>query len=310
MPAWRQLLPAVFAALVCSGAGAAGLDVLEACLAAGPAQTRGLAALQAECPGLEQALLDAGFTPALAAGWRKELDRDALASLMSLSDRYQQVPAQAALDAGALPAILSQLATEQEPQSTSWWQQFVDRLRSWLSSEQAEPTPWLERLLQRLAQSVNLIEIITYALLALIVVAAVGLVVNELRVAGVLRRRRPSGARAVVRDSAAPILPAGDVDLDSVATRDQPAMLLRQLVARLLQTGQLKAERSLTHRELIDQSSLADPQGQQSFNAVARLAERVLYGAGDANGVEVGRVLADGRTLLQQLQQQGTQGNA
>src|SRR5262245_64447812 len=114
MPAGRRLLAAICAGLVCCGATADPLQVLEACIAPGPPQTRGIAALEAECAGLEAALREAGFDGVLTDGWRDTLDRGQLTGLVSLGHRYREAPALGAPDPGALPSILEQLASEQE----------------------------------------------------------------------------------------------------------------------------------------------------------------------------------------------------
>jgi hypothetical protein len=80
-----------------------------------------------------------------------------------------------------------------------------------------------------------------------------------------------------------------------------PSGLLRALVRRLLETGRLGGERSLTHRELISRASF-DSEGQHAvFGAVARLAETVLYGSKPAAPEDLQSVTRRGRELLQQI---------
>jgi hypothetical protein len=77
--------------------------------------------------------------------------------------------------------------------------------------------------------------------------------------------------------------------------------LLRALVKRLLQTGRLRSERSLTHRELIARTSF-DSDGQKIvFANVARTAETLLYGSQSAAPELVESVTRQGRELLLQL---------
>jgi len=309
MPAGRRLLAAILAGLVCCGAAAGPLDVIDACVAAGPAETRGIAALEAECSGLEAALQEVGLAEVLTGDWRESLSRSALTDLLSLERRYQEASASSVPDTAALPSILQQLASEQEAPSTSWWARFTDWLRSLLLREEGNSSPWFQRVLERLVESIDLIQLATYVLLTLIVIAVVSIFINELRVAGVLSRRGKSRAaddRTSLEDEEAR---ADSVDLDALALHEQPAALLRQLVARLLAGGQLDTERSLTHRELVARCALTDAQSRRRFENVARLAERILYGHGEVPRAEAAAVIADGRTLLLQLPAPATEKN-
>jgi hypothetical protein len=96
-------------------------------------------------------------------------------------------------------------------------------------------------------------------------------------------------------------------DLDALALRDRPALLLRLLVARLLTNGQLHADRSLTHRELVMHSRFADGESSGRFARVSQMAERLLYGSADVDSGQVGVVVEEGRALLTQLQAPATE---
>jgi hypothetical protein len=300
----RRLVVACGTWLVCCGVGAAGLDALEACAAQASPEATGIVALEAQCGGIESALLESGFIEQLPAGWRDTLDRDALDDLASLARRYEGAPTQLAPDPVALRAILEQLASEQVRPRRSWWDAFWEWLRSWLPTQDGDADPWFDRLLDRLAQSAGMLEVIAYVLLAVVVIAAIFFIVHELRIAGVL-----GGRRRVVPPADAAIAAAGDAaepaaaNLDEAAPRDQPAILLRLLVARLLANGQLRAERSLTHRELAAQSKFNDAEARTRFTRVTELAERALYGFGEGNAAQASTIIAEGRQLLQQLQQ-------
>lgn len=303
MSRWRRLAFATGAWLVCGGAGATALETMDACAAQAPTEARGIVALEAQCPGLDAALDELGLVAVLPEGWRDQLHRGQLDDLRGLVHRYLDTPAQVAPDAGAIRAVLDQLAREQVQTPRSWRAAFMEWLRSWFANRDAGSSGWLDRLLERLALSIDVVKALTYGLLALVVVAAVVLVVRELRAAGLLSRRggfapRSDAAAMPGTGASAPDI----VDLDAVALRDQPAVLLRLLVARLLANGQLRVERSLTHRELVTHSAFADAESRTRFLRVAQLAERALYGYADAGPTQASDVIADGRRLLLQLQ--------
>jgi hypothetical protein len=307
MSAHRRLLLALGAWLLGCSAGAAGLEDLDACAAQTATQARGIVALEAECPGIEAALRELGVVDHLPEGWRDTVDRGDLGDLAGLVHRYRDAAApSAALEPGDLRGILDQLERERVKPARSWWDAVKEWLRSWSGNQDSRPAPWLDRFLSRLAQSADVIKMISYVLLGLTVVAAIMFVVNELRVAGVLSRRRETmpGAGVPVALRAAERMPTL-ADLDAAALRDQPGILLRLLVSRLLETRQLHAERNLTHRELVTQCAFPDVETRVRFARVSQLAESVLYGAGEGNPAQSTAAIADGRGLLLQLQRPG-----
>jgi hypothetical protein len=88
---------------------------------------------------------------------------------------------------------------------------------------------------------------------------------------------------------------------EASADENTPAGLLRALVKRLLQTGRLTTERSLTHRELIARTSFDSDTQKTVFANVARTAETILYGAKPAAPEFLETVTRQGRELLLQL---------
>lgn len=298
----RRWLVVAGAMLAWHGAGAAGLEALEACATQASPEASGIADLESACPGLETALREAGVLAILPAGWRETLDATALTELGVLERRYQSPAAAQAPDSTGLRAILAQLASEQASRDKSWWDTAQEWLRSWFSRPGSVSTSWFDRLAERLSESVELIRLLTYLLLAVVVVAAVAFVVNELRIAGVLSRRRQQ--RRVVEAGAAspastPVELAGE--FESAALADQPAILLRLLVARLVACGALSGQRSLTHGELVAHATFYDPDDRLRFARVSQLAERMVYGHRQPDGEQIRAVVAAGRRLLQQL---------
>jgi hypothetical protein len=90
------------------------------------------------------------------------------------------------------------------------------------------------------------------------------------------------------------------LDLDNAARSERPSILLQMLVATLVKTGRLQAERSLTHRELTARARFDDSSQRESFGRVAQLAERVVYG-GDESPAELDEVVQAGGALHAKL---------
>jgi len=175
-------------------------------------------------------------------------------------------------------------------------------LKQWLAHSDSSLANWLNRLLDRWSTHVDLsaawLKMITYGLTALVVIAAIIVIVRELKAAGIGRRARKAAQAA----PAVPDAPRSRFDLSpaSVPGTDALAALLRALVAQLLQTGRLKAERSLTHRELIVRSAFESDEQRAAFAGVAHGAESNIYGPrGAAKSWD--EVERRGQALLAQL---------
>jgi hypothetical protein len=299
----RRLALACGAWLLACAAGTAGaastgaLDTLDECVArvSQQANARDITAL---CPGLEAALRELGLDGALPRDWQA---RNALPDLVRIAHRYRDEPPAASADPGAMAGVLEQLAAEQTvPSKRSWWEAFKAWVGKWLQGAGSGGVPWLDRFLERLSHSVGLVQVVTVSLLAIVVAMVVMLFVRELRAAGLLRQRRAAGTAAT--STTAPHAEEVVTDFANAPLRDQPALLLRMLVARLRANGQLRQERSLTHTELVRHSSFGDDEGRASFEGVARLAERVMYGACDPDPQQAGAIIGDGRRLLARLE--------
>jgi hypothetical protein len=284
-------------ALLASWVAAAPIDVLRGCAASASGTISGIKNLKAACPQLEDALQSLGLEQILYDDWR--LNGDALRDLAKLAEDYGGSRPAGGPDAAALPDILKTLEREQTPQPKSWWDAFRAWLKTWLTHH-SDALTWLDRWLERLEQSMTLVNVITYSLIALVLMAAAAVIVNELKASGSLRRRQSRMAPAANEPSSA----AASSDSgrsEPLAPADRLKALLRMLVSRLLQARRLKTERSLTHRELVAQSIFDDESQRVVFARVAGSAEAILYGPRGAALDQLDKVIQEGQTLLAQL---------
>ncbi len=276
------------------------LDIVRDCAGTVPAGISGIQALDAACPGLASAIQALGLDQILYDGWRLQLNRDALRDVSALAGLYSQRKPTAGPDTAGLPGILKNIAGEQVPVPKSWWDAIKAWLNAWLQGHGPDSFSWLDRWLDRLRQSAALLNVILYSLIGLVVIAAGWVVINELKAAGFSARRRGrrtpviSPGRVASNDA---VNSAGE----TLALAERIAALLRLLVSRLMQTGRLKSERSLTHRELVMVSAFDNEAQRAAFAAVASSAEAILYGAHRNPPEHLNRVLRDGEILLAQL---------
>lgn len=123
---------------------------------------------------------------------------------------------------------------------------------------------------------------------------------NELRVAGLLRRRAGGAPRA------APAAERAGVTLQQLEDsplRSQPALLLELIVQRLAGANRLSSgARALTSRELVRSAVLPPAADRADLARLAQLGEELRYGEREVAPQHLEAVLRAGRELLRLLQ--------
>jgi hypothetical protein len=275
------------------------LDVIEQCGDSADEESAGLTALEAECPGLTRALEQSGYLSLLAPAARDGLDVYDLTDLLQVDAWYEE-PAARDIDVGTLGPILDSLQAQEPERPLGWFERFKRWLRSMLERRGGSSDNWLSRWLEEADVPDVVAKGILLVALALILGLTILVIVNELRAAGVFRERRKQDDE-IVRGGAAPDTGDAAVDFDALPIDRKASMLLRMLVATLVQSGRLRTERSLTHRELTARATFDDAQQRESFQRVAALAERTVYGSRDVPADEVEPIVAAARALDAQL---------
>lgn len=291
----------LIAAVVAPGAfGQTGLAAVDGCLAHLDPQS-GSDEIAVRCPDLIRRLAASDVAAWLPAGWPAPGNDLSAASLMDLrqliarqlSLRTSSRPA----DLAALKSILAELAPT-EPQTTGGWAQFTRWLREALERGDAAPADsWWDTARARPSQTV--IDLICYACLAAVVLMAVALVANELRVAGAFARRRDRIAGEAQRT---PRTVASDWSaIQSAPTRDRPRLLLELIAARLMELDRLPPAGGFTVRELMQQARLSQGEDRSLLADVALAAERVRFSGEQISAANLETVVEHGRRLLERL---------
>ncbi|HKQ15386.1 MAG TPA: hypothetical protein VJT80_18255 [Steroidobacteraceae bacterium] len=277
------------------------LDLIESCSDAAGDDTTGLTALEEKCPGLTNALEQSGYLPLLSTAQRDTLDSYDLSDLLAVDDWYAEDDSAAdELDVGTLGPILDSLRAQEPERPLTWFERFKRWLRSMAERQQGDSDNWLTRWLENTKLGDKVAIILLYGALGVILALTILVIVNELRAAGVFRQRPASDADSVASGTAA-VEDDAAVDLDSLPVDRKASMLLRMLVTTLVQSGRLRTERSLTHRELSARATFDDAGQRESFQRVAALAERTVYGSHEAPPSEVEPIVAAARALDAQL---------
>lgn len=294
----RSLLALILAAAaVPAAADPNAVSAVDACLhQLDPALDLGYQRITARCPELVPALSAAAYW--LPRDWNQsgnELSPAGLAELRVLLTRADATAAVRTLNLEHVPGVLAALATA-PPAHGNWWQ----RLKHWLRelfTPQREPGArpgWLRWLFGDVALGQGVQRAIVWGALTLVVALAAAIVVNELRVAGLLRRRRP---RAAAANSGTALAAEADA-LEQAGATQQPRLLLELIAARLAAQERLPPARSLTVHELARAARLPSAADRARLELLGAACERVRYADGEISASLLAAALSAGRELL------------
>jgi len=255
------------------------------------------------CPDVAAALAENPWGEALAGVSPDDLEASAFVELAALVAGYERPPGDAGRSAApstaSLDGVLADLKLEKPPPLTIW-----QRIQQWyeehFGASGDEARGWLEQWLQRFAPSEKWVSYFVIMLGIVLAAVTIGIVHNELRVAGVfrgvVRKYSPLGPSSEPESGQ----PRGFDDVVGAPLARRPVLLLALVLDRLRARGVLPLRDSLTHRELLGAARLSAPQSA-AFGAVLDAAERVTFADWRPVEQEVEPVLARGRELLSSL---------
>jgi hypothetical protein len=287
------------------------LQAIDQCVARlDPVRDVGYERIAARCPDLAAQLERSGWSAWLPASWkdpRNDLSAGGLRELRRVVSR--ELAAQAVERAPRVEPLREILADlgDTARERSGFWARFKAWLRSLFERRDRDEGPgWLSRLIERVGLSQAVIEIVTYVALAMIVALAVVIVLNELRAAGFLRRKR-----APSRGSAQEMADGRRIawhDIERAALADKPSLLFDFIATRLTQLGRLPPPAALTAREVVRAAELPDDVDRSKLAELASTAERVRYADGPVSPEIVESAVEKGRELLTHIEAQGAEG--
>jgi hypothetical protein len=302
----RWLLALVLAAAGLPGARAHdALGAIDACVRQ---VDRGLDVgyqrIAARCPDLTPSLMQSEWAAWLPRDWNQPenlLSPEGLTELRTLLTRDPaSAPQGRAPRVARLAAVLGTL-TQPDPPRGGWWARFRQWLRDALTppSQRADPG-WLRRMIADAGLSQTVLEGIVWGALLLVIALAGAVVVNELRVAGLLKgwQWARGGTRAVPRLPAAVTLQ----DLEHASPLRQPTLLLELITTRLGEQDRLPPPRALTVHELTRAARLPEESARERLGELAAACERVRFSDTEPAPQTLAAALARGRELLAALE--------
>ncbi len=302
----RWLLALVLAAAGLPGASAReALGAIDACLAQlDRGLDMGYQRIAARCPDLAPSLMQSPWAAWLPRHWNQPqnpLSADGLMELRTLLTREPAfAPEGRAPRVARVAAVLAMLTQADRPRG-GWWARFRQWLREALTQPPQRADPgWLRRMIADLGLSQAVLEGIVWGALVLVMALAVAVVMNELRVAGVLTgwRAAPRRAGTAPRHAAAVTLR----DLEHASPLRQPTLLLELITVRLAQQDRLPPARALTVHELTRAAHLPEESDREHLKELAAVCERVRFSDRETAPHMLARALAHGRELLAALE--------
>lgn len=208
------------------------------------------------------------------------------------SGLYLDPPGGPEIDPATLEPILEELGGQV---TMSAW----DRLIAWLESLFGDrPDTAIPGWLRDFQFPAELWDWIFYVSCVLVVLLSVGIIANELRSRHGARRRSSSGRHPLNH------VPSPAPSLEQVLALpllDQPASLLRLILAELRLADTPGTRFSLTHREIARVADSLLELDAESIRQVARTAERIRYAQIAPEPEEIHAVIATGRRMVEEL---------
>ncbi|MBS0364967.1 MAG: DUF4129 domain-containing protein [Proteobacteria bacterium] len=275
-------------------------QAVDACLRQlDPAVDTDYARINARCPGLAPTLIDAPFAPWLPSDWNESdgnLSAAGLKQLDSLLVREgARTPLREAPPVERVRAALAALHSHARPQG--WWERLWRWLRGLATDGEQPALPWWQRWFSGASISQRALHLTVWGVVASLIILAVSVLVNELRVAGVLRRRRPRRAAHTAEGAA----PRDAPDPDTALPEQRPALLLEQVAQRLVEQERLPPARAFTARQLVRRARLAQAADRERLERLAQVSEQLRFSDRPVPAQRIAEAIGQGRELLASL---------
>jgi len=254
---------------------------IDACVARlDPQLDIGYDRIAARCPDLMRQLETGAWAPWLPRGWKEpgnDLSAGSLKEFHALVDRESGARDSTSIEAPDIRSLQPILTALAGSHNETGWSRFKSWLRSVLERhEQSTDESWFARMVSHVGISQSVIRLITYAALAGVVVMAGMIVVNELRTAGLLSKRRGGERKRRGKRADGTGGPSWSA-IEQAPIRDRPRLLLEAIIRRLSDRGFLPPAGALTVRELTRVARLPEADDRSRLAELALAAEWVRY---------------------------------
>jgi hypothetical protein len=247
--------------------------------------------LALDCPELADSLAEHQLAPLLARaeGERRIAD---LEGLLGIDEFYTRALPVERTTSSALEEALASLGVEPPPPVSIWGQ-----ILNWLAQKWRGSGLQLPGWFDDISISEDAIKWTLFAAVALVIIAALAIVANELR-HGLKARRKPDADTWMVSGTAAQRdLSFGD--LAGARLVEQPGLLLRIVLARLVKAGKINYRASMTHRDIVAVAAQMD--SGAGLATISTAAERCAFASWRPLRQDMDMLMQSGRSLLEEL---------
>jgi len=235
--------------------------------------------LAADCPELLLSLTDSAWVDKTSLANHEHPSLAQLADLRYfLLGTFNQPQPGRTLDFSRLESILAEtLDTDDHDQGQNWWERLLSWLRQRHKDREDVDLSWLEEWLENFSFSKTTAGFITYSVVALLLMLAVGLVINEVRLA---RQGRPEFRphRTARRGTTGTAPVAADTPPNAQQLPGKVPELLNLCIDYLIRNQRLPEARSSTNREFLRHLLHSGDSAASGFDQLLQQAESVLYG--------------------------------
>ena len=255
------------------------------------------------CPGLAERLAASVDVAEIGALEMDAVSIDGLRDLQFFAGGFDRQPVGGgnfSPNFDQLDALLADVLIE-ETIDDGLWQRFLHWLEEYTRSGEAPELKRLLSWLEDLDPPSWLAEVLLKGSIVLIVLLALIVVGNELRLAGIMgrmgKRRRPEappGSPVATPTQAAMSLD----DLTALPSRQLAAAILGIVTRTFADRGWLASTSSLTNGELVTQIGRRQTALRDPFSGLVGAIEQVIYGDRDTDDDARQRLLASARALL------------
>ncbi len=243
------------------------------------------------CPQLAEMLEEHHLAPLLARAQGERGLAD-LEGLLAIESFYTNTLPRQKTHAVALDKALESLAVERPPTVSIWGQ-----IWNWLALKWRGSGLQLPGWFDDVSISEDAIKWTLLLIIALIVIAALVIVANELRLGLRARRKHSPDSWMVSGAGAQPSLSFGDLAGSLLA--EQPGLLLRIVLAGLVKAGKIDYRVSMTHRDIL--AVAGQMENGARLATITTAAERCAFACWQPRRQEMDVLTESGRDLLDEL---------
>ncbi|MGD9000477.1 MAG: hypothetical protein PVF75_08690 [Granulosicoccaceae bacterium] len=266
------------------------LDSLDSCIESRFTDSEAVAIndsfeLDSECPALARQYPSHTWLQQLQPGLGNETSLNQLLDIRALLLQQQQLAQRSrrSIDRNYLQGLRAGLEFNSAAEEPGLWQRFINWLKEKYRDEEDEENniDWLLDLLEGKSLPDWLGKVILYVSIAVIIILALFIVINEIRAArrpGARRRRlqRQQGGRWA---EDLPVLESLNWDqIGRLPAGQQPAAILRFVIDYFIDQGWLSDNRSRTNREMWRELRATHKTAATAFNSAINLSEQAIYG--------------------------------